>query len=156
MMELTGIIGNKKIIMKFNYKTIHIGSLIKDRSEELNIESSRICNFLKCTEREILNMYEQENMDTYMLLRWSKLLDYDFFRIYSQHILLYSPQQQEIKKAESQISKLPIFRKNIYTKDLIEYILEALTSGKKTKQEIIDDYRIPKTTLYKWIAKHQK
>ena len=66
-----------------NFKNIHIGQMIEKRVTESGIEISRICNFFKCNEEDINQMYLQENLSTDVLLKWSKLLEYDFFRIYS-------------------------------------------------------------------------
>lgn len=49
---------------------------------------------------------------------------------------------------------MPQFRKNIYTKEIIYFILEIIQTGEKTKKQVIEDYNIPKTTLYKWIEKY--
>lgn len=87
-----------------NFKTINIGTLINQRVTESGIEMSRICNFLKCSEEEIKEMYAQKNLPTDILLKWSKLLDYDFFRIYTQHLILYSPPSSDVK-SEKQIRK---------------------------------------------------
>ena len=106
-----------------NFKSIHIGNLIQQSVEEQQIELSRICNFLNCKEDEILNMYHQDSLDTNVLLRWSKLLKYDFFRMYSQHLILYSPAALLKKKKEI---GLPSFRKNIYTKEIKDFILELI------------------------------
>ncbi|PXW15217.1 MULTISPECIES: transposase [Chryseobacterium] len=133
------------------YKNINIGELIKKRVQYLGIHSDRICSFMKISEKEIENMYHDKNIDTDILLKWSKLLEYDFFRIYSQHLILYAP-QTSVKK-HSLKEGLPKFRKNIYTKELIDFILDLIKSGKKTRSEIINEYQIPKTTLYKWITK---
>ena len=133
------------------YKNINIGELIKKRVQYLGINSDRICSFMKINEKEIEEMYHHNNMDTDVLLKWSKLLEYDFFRLYSQHLILYAP-QTAVKK-QTLKEGLPQFRKNIYTKELIDFILDLIKSEKKTKTEIIVEYRIPKTTLYKWIAK---
>lgn len=141
--------------MKF--KNIHIGSIIHQRVTEYGIEISRICNFFKCQEEEIKEMYAAESLNSELLLRWSKLLGYDFFRVYSQHLILYSPQVNINTVAPgNQKLQSPQFRKNIYTKELIDFILELLESKEKTKQQIINEYKIPKTTLYKWIDKYKK
>ncbi len=42
-------------------------------------------------------MYKQKNLDTEMLLKWSKLLEYDFLRIYSQHLILCLLQKRKNK-----------------------------------------------------------
>lgn len=140
-----------------NLKDIHIGSFIKKRVTECNINMSRICNFLNCDEVLINEMYLSESLDSYYLLKWSKLLEYDFFRLYSQHLILYSP-QASIQSNQSKIEKtsLPQFRKNIYTKEIVDFVIEMIDTKKKTKTQVIKEYKIPKTTLYKWIAKYRK
>lgn len=138
-----------------NFKNIHIGVMIEKRVKENQIDIVRICNFLKCSEEEVLQNYSSESIDSELLLKWSKLLQYDFFRIYSQHILLFSASPFSSKEtAKTNKSALPQFRKNIYTKEIIDFILDSLRTGEKTKKQILDDYGIPKTTLYKWINKY--
>lgn len=124
---------------------------------ESKMETSRICNFLNCSEEAIKQMYEAKSLDAEILLRWSKLLKYDFFRIYNQHLILYAPQgntDHNISRSNEKISLLPQFKKNIYTKELIDFILERLSGGEMTKLQVINEYKIPKTTLYKWIDKY--
>ncbi|RXM50558.1 MULTISPECIES: transposase [unclassified Chryseobacterium] len=140
--------------MSSNFKNIHIGQFIHLRVQENGIDLYRICNFMKCTEPEIFEMYSQEHLPTNILLRWSKILEYDFFRLYSQHLILYAPPSASIK--EYTPSKLPQFRKNIYTKEMIDFILEVIEKEEKTKRQITDEYGIPYTTVCKWIAKHNK
>lgn len=132
--------------------------MIKQSVTESGIELSRICNFLKCSENEIQNMYQGYSIDTETLLKWSKLLEYDFFRLYSQHLILYAPPaaDEKIKGQNGRKTILPQFRKNIYTKEIIDFILHRIDSKEMTKNEIMERYRIPKTTLYKWIAKHRE
>lgn len=74
-----------------NFKTIHIGILINQLVTETGIEISHICNFMKCDEQDILETYAKENLPTDILLKWSKLLEYDFFRLYTQYLILYAP-----------------------------------------------------------------
>lgn len=136
-------------------KNIHIGNMIEKRVQETNIDSSRICKFLQCEEQDLENMYASKSIDSYILLRWSKLLEYDFFRIYSQHLLFYLPNQKDMKDKSKETS-LPQFRKKIYTKETIDFILDSLKSGEKTKRQIMEGYRIPKTTLYQWVNKYNK
>ena len=136
------------------YKELHVGSLIQRRAIECEVEMSRICNFLNCSESDILRMYQSKSLPTDIVLRWSKLLEYDFFRIYTQHLILYAPPAGQSKERIK--SSLPKFRKNIYTKEVIEFVLELLEKEEKTKGEILQEYNIPKTTLYKWIDKYRK
>ncbi|WP_315941749.1 hypothetical protein [Chryseobacterium paludis] len=99
-------------------------------------------------------MFKEESISVDILLKWCKLLEYDFFRIYSQHLIMYSP-PASINYNKS-TSKLPSFRKNIYTKEIIEFILNLMATEQKTKKQIIEEYNIPKTTLYKWLIKHSE
>lgn len=137
-----------------NFKNIHIGTLINQAVTESRIAMSRICNFMKCNEEEINQMYLQENLPTDILLKWSKLLKYDFFRLYSQHLIFYAPPSSEEKTNTKPKTILPQFRKNIYTKEIIDFILEQVSSGEMTKTQVMEKYKIPKTTLYKWISKY--
>ncbi len=139
-----------------NYKNIHIGALIKQRVEETGLCTSRIGNFFKCTDDEVAQMYLKIDLSTDILLKWSKLLEYDFFRVYSHHLILYSPSTNINKDSTSIKSKMPQFRKNIYTTEIIQYIIEEIETGKMTKNEVMERYRIPKTTLYKWLSKYKK
>lgn len=134
-----------------NFKDIHIGELIKKRVNECEIELSRICNFLQATPTEVELMFTEKSLNAEVLLRWSKLLKYDFFRIYSHHLILYSPPTSN-KQNKSNV--LPHFHKNVYTKEIINFILEQIRNNVKTKQEVITEYNIPKATLYKWLEKY--
>ncbi|SEH29794.1 transposase [Chryseobacterium culicis] len=135
-----------------NFKNIQIGKMIEIKVKEREIEISRISNFLHCKEEAISKMYKAKSLDTELLLKWSKLLEYDFFRIYCQHLILYAPPSSEVKNIKT---KLPRFRKNIYTREIINYIIEQINSGAMSKTDVIELYRIPKTTLYKWLDKYK-
>jgi hypothetical protein len=137
-----------------NYKNISIGILINQLVTERGVEIPRICNFFKCTEEQVKDMYTQKSIDTELLLKWSKLLEYDFFRLYSQHLILYAPPSVEKFINPEKKSLLPQFRKRIYTKEIIDFIMEQIESGEMTQTEVVEKYRIPKTTLHKWISKH--
>ncbi len=138
-----------------NFKDIHIGSFIRQRVTEKEVKIIHICNCMKCTEEEIERMYSASSLDSYILLKWSKLLEYDFFRLYSQHLILYAPPAADEKTKSLRVTSLPQFRKNIYTKEVIDFILEQVTTGEMSKTHVIERYRIPKTTLYKWISKYR-
>lgn len=137
-----------------DFKEIHIGKLLQNKVEEEKIEISRICRFFNLPERDIDEMYDSISLDINIILKWSKLLEYDFFRLYSQHLILYAPKGNG--KLNNLKSSLPIFRKNIYTTEIIDFILTEIKKGEKTKQEIVTEYKIPKATLHKWIQKYQK
>ncbi|GAB0157927.1 hypothetical protein CHRYSEOSP005_32220 [Chryseobacterium sp. Alg-005] len=143
--------------MELNFKHIHLGNLIKQKVDEIQLDHTRICKFLHCNEIELQQMFSAESLDSDIILKWSKLLEYDLFRIYSQHLILFSPpQKRQLDKRDiSWKSSLPVFKKNIYTIEIIEFILEMINTGAKTKAQIIDEYNIPKTTLHRWMVKYQ-
>ena len=133
-----------------------MGSLIKTRVEEYKMDLSRIISVLNLEPETVEEMYQSESLDSEMLLRWSKLLEYDFFRIYTQHLILYSPASGTLlrSKAHKDIPKIPQFRKSIYSKEIIFFIVEMIKSGEKTTAQIISEYNIPKTTLMRWLYKY--
>ena len=139
-----------------NFKSIHIGILINKAVTESGTEMSRICNFFKCSTDDISEMMNAKSIDTETLLKWCKLLEYDFFRIYTQHLILYAPTSAKAENTKKQKPVLPRFSKNIYTKEVIDFILEQIQNKEMTKVQIIERYNIPKTTLYKWISKYKK
>src|ERR1700750_3253191 len=120
-----------------DFKNIHIGQLIHQRVLESEIDIYRICKFLNCSEDEINAMYTSKSLDSEVLLRWSKILEYDFFRIYTQHLIWYAPALVKNQSVVKQESELPKFRKNIYTKEIIDFILDLIESGEKTRNQII-------------------
>lgn len=139
-----------------NFKDIHIGQFVEKLVSETNLERSRISSSLHCSDEDIEKLYQSKSLDTDVVLCLSKLLEYDLFRIYSQHLILYSPPKRvgNHQKQEKK-TQLPQFRKNIYTKEVIDFILTLISTGKMTKHQVISEYRIPKTTLYKWISKYK-
>lgn len=137
-----------------NFKYINIGTLIKLKIIENNMEMKTICYYFGLKEAEIEEMLKQESLSSEVLLKWCKLLKYDFFRIYSQHLLLFSPVQKK-DNDQKEILKEHQFRKHIYTEEIIGFILTQLRNGKITRERILNDYRIPKVTLYKWLTKYK-
>ncbi|KFE99999.1 transposase [Chryseobacterium formosense] len=135
------------------YKNIHIGKYIKEMVDHKNIPIERICNFLGKDEEFVENVYESQSIGTDILLRWSKLLEYDFFRLYSSHLILYAPPAAANKNTTPKSDTTPQFRKNIYTQEIKDFILNRIESGEMTQAEVIKEYSIPKSTLHRWIQK---
>ncbi|MFL9832404.1 transposase [Chryseobacterium terrae] len=143
-------------MVKLDYKNIHIGNLIQQGVDESKIEIGRLCKFMNCTEKEIEDMYEATDLPTNILLKWCKILEYDFFRIYSQHLILFAATKQKpsVKNGKENKSSLPNYRKNLYTKEIINFVIELVRTEKKTKAQIMREYQIPKNTLLKWLEKY--
>ncbi|MCW3169094.1 transposase [Chryseobacterium sp. 09-1422] len=136
------------------YKVIHIGQSIKELVDHNEITIERICNFLGKDEEFVENVYASKSIDTDILLRWSKLLEYDFFRLYSSHLILYAP-PSAVNKRKEKSDKAPQFRKNIYTQEIKDFILKQIESGEMTQADVIKEYSIPKSTLHRWLQKKQ-
>ncbi len=134
------------------YKEIHIGKFIKEMVKENEVPMERICNFLNKDEEFIEKVYSSASIDTDLLLRWSKLLEYDFFRLYSSHLILYAP-PSAVNKNHKKSEKIPYFRKNIYTQEIKDFIMRRISSGEMTHSEAIKEYSIPKSTLHRWFQK---
>lgn len=137
-----------------DYRNIHIGKLIKQRMQECEVDAERAARFLDVGEDEIEPMFENKNIESSLLLRWSKLLQYDFFRIYSQHLILYSPQDPNKVNRKPKDSMLPVFKKNIYTYEVIMYLIGLVSEGKKTYNQLQKEYNIPATTMARWTKKY--
>lgn len=135
-----------------NIKNIHIGSLVRSKVEEYQISIERISRFLNSTEDEVESMYHAKSMDTDVLLKWCKLLKFDFFRFYTGHLILYAPQAR-IDNVFTQKENTLVFRKSIYTQEVKDFILDKIKTGKMTANDVVKRYKIPKTTLYKWMKK---
>lgn len=135
-----------------NLKNIHIGSLIQCKVEELNIPVERISKFLDCEEKDIKEIFQQKQINTDILLRWCKLLEFDFFRIYTGHLILYSP-PSKVNKTLRKKENILVFRKNIYTEEIKNFIIRKVITEQMTANEVISRYKIPKTTLFKWLKK---
>lgn len=137
-------------------KNIHIGQYVEARMKELKLDENRVCRFLNVDSKALNKLIKQESVDTKHLLGLSKILQYDFFRLYSQHLIFYSPLSADAPEISGkEKTNLPRFRKNIYTQELIEFVISQIHNKNKSIKQIVEEYRIPKTTLYKWLSKHK-
>lgn len=140
--------------MSPNFKNIYIGRMIQQRMEECGISVERAAKFLRVREEDVEKVYSQKSVDSLLLLGWSKLLEYDFFRIYSQHLILYSPQDKNKPKRQKTETALPRFKKNIYTHEIIMFLVELVESERKSPRDIQREYNIPSTTILRWVDKY--
>ncbi|MBM3404356.1 MAG: transposase [Bacteroidetes bacterium] len=142
------------------YKSIHIGNLISDRLEEIGMTPEMFAPKINLDMDTFEKLLSSPSIDASLLLILSKRLRYDFFRIYSNHLLLFSPPDnrfmniQEKGSLQKNNNKLPEFRKNTYTPEIIMHLLQKVKNGEMLPAEIIHRYHIPKTTLYRWIRKY--
>jgi len=136
-----------------NLKNIHIGQIIQAKVAEQGTKTSRILNYFDCDQETINKMYETESIDTQILLGWCKLLKFDFFRLFVAHLQLHAA--IAVTNGERKVVK-PVgeFRKNVYSKEIITFLITEVKNGKMTIGEVITKYNIPRTTIYNWMRKY--
>ena len=87
--------------MKTDFKDIRIGQFIAKRVQECDMDNVRICNFFRCSQEEVEEMYKKQDLCTELLLKWSKLLSYDFSG-YILSILYCIRHRKEVRKKMNQ------------------------------------------------------
>lgn len=63
---------------------MRIGEKVEARAKELRIGPTELARKIKTTKQNIYHIYKRESIDTELLMRLSKVLDYDFFQYYSE------------------------------------------------------------------------
>jgi hypothetical protein len=137
-----------------NLKNIHIGQIIQSKVKDQAVKTARLTKYFDCDEEEINKMYQAESIDTNLLLGWSKLLKTDFFRFYVGHLTMYHAIKVNAgnKKIERQVGE---FRKNVYSKEIIDFILQQMKDKNLSISQVMTKYNIPKTTIHRWVRKQK-
>ncbi len=65
---------------------IHIGEIIKQVMKDQGRSPSWLAKQLGCERANIYDIYKRQYIDTCLLQKMSKLLNYDFFLLYSDHL----------------------------------------------------------------------
>ncbi|MBR1448690.1 MAG: XRE family transcriptional regulator [Prevotella sp.] len=65
---------------------IHIGQCIRRQVEEQGKTSVWLARELGCHRTNLYKIYDKRTLDTGILLRISRILHYDFFRLYSDSL----------------------------------------------------------------------
>ena len=66
---------------------IHIGEAIRKQVEEQGRTSVWLARELGCHRTNLYKIYDKRTIDTCVLLRISRILNYDFFKLYSGEII---------------------------------------------------------------------
>lgn len=69
-----------------NKKNIDIGQHIKEQLERQGKTTVWLARQLGCHRTNLYKIYEKRTIDTGILLRISKIMEYDFFHLYSDEI----------------------------------------------------------------------
>jgi len=138
-------------------RNVHIGSIINQVIQEKDINMNEIRIKMGCSTRTLNKMLHSNTMDSLVLLKWSKVLRYDFFRLYSSHLMLHHGISNTLSKKTENVEIEGIqIRKNVYTKELIEFLVNKVRNNEMNSSQVITQYGIPKTTFYKWLQKYPK
>lgn len=136
-----------------NLREIHIGNVLTEYIEQEGIKHNDIIRKLKITKNKLSSTLSSKSIDTDDLLKWSKFLNVDLFRLYSGHLILHHG-ISGIKPQKKEKSDKLIIRKNVYTFEIKKFIIDQIKNNEISIPMAISKYNIPKTTLYKWIRQY--
>jgi Helix-turn-helix domain len=137
-----------------NLKNIHIGQIIHAKVEDQSMTQKRILNYFDCDEQDLHNMYNSKSLDTDLLLKWCKLLKVDLFRMFVAHLAMYHAVTINKSKVKQERG-VGEFRKNVYSVEVRNFVLQQVKNGNMSITDIISKYNIPRTTIYTWIRKNR-
>ena len=108
---------------------MHIGSEIKKIVIEKNISITELANKLGRTRALMYDIYERQSIDTELLLKLSKILNFNFFSLYvnSSHLIEKSLFNENMKNKELEIKNLKSILKTkeseiLYMKKIIKLL----------------------------------
>lgn len=133
------------------YRDIHIGNFIKQSIVDQSIELTTIQLFFDYTASKIEKIYSSESIPTHELMKWCIFLRTDFFRLYSGHLMLHRGISGKPKIKKEKTGEVIKIRKNMYTQEIKQFIVEQIRNKDIKVKEAIIRYNIPKTTIYKWL-----
>jgi len=94
-------------------QNIHIGSIIEKKLREKSIIITEFADKIGCTRSNVNDIFTRKSIDTELLIRISKALEYDFIRnIYYGEELSY-PISISIKTEEDLLKKLNLLEEFI-------------------------------------------
>lgn len=62
---------------------IHVGEKIKARAKESRIGSTELAKLINTSKQNIYGIYKRESIDTDLLQKFCKVLNYDFFTLFT-------------------------------------------------------------------------
>ena len=65
---------------------IHIGKLIKEKMVERGMTVVLMAKYLSCSRGNVYKIFDKYSIDTESLMKISKVLDFDFFGLYSEYL----------------------------------------------------------------------
>lgn len=84
---------------------IHIGEKIKSQAKELRIGTTELAKSINTSKQNIYGIFKRESIDTALLQKFCKVLNYDFFTLFVNHKLPPNMESTEsIKKGKAYTS----------------------------------------------------
>ncbi len=83
---------------------MHIGEKIKVQAKELRIGTTELAKLINTSKQNIYGIFKRESIDTALLEKFCKVLNYDFFTFFINHKLPPNLENNEEKKGKSYIS----------------------------------------------------
>lgn len=65
---------------------LHIGEIIRQKMLEQHVSVVYLARHLSCSRNNVYKLLSKYSLDTEVLMKISKLLNYDFFYLYSEEI----------------------------------------------------------------------
>lgn len=116
---------------------MRIGEKIKERAEELRIGPTELGRMIKTSKQNVYSIFERDSIDTLLLQKLSKALDFDFFSFYYSNTTfsVNSPPEEYVRTNKSATEKENALRKEL--KELREKyeLLKALYEA-KTQEKV--------------------
>ncbi len=115
---------------------MRIGEKVAARAKELRIGPTELARRIKSSKQNVYNIFQRRSIDTDLLARLSKVLDYDFFQFYHSADTAYEarPPYGKSKKqlsTEAELAALKKEHQSLREKyEMLKELYEAKT-GKK-------------------------
>ena len=95
---------------------LHIGQIIRQKVDEKGIKISQLSHRLNYTRRNIYDIFDRESVDSKLLAKISKILDYDFVTEYNTNtecVAVISTNLLKIKELELDNDIKVLFYKSV-------------------------------------------
>ena len=100
----------------YNMK-IHIGKQIQRKCVERKIGTTEFAKNINTTKQNVYAIFKRESIDTSLLLKISKVLRYDFFKVYNDQLNI-----DELASLTSEQKIIIQDKEIIYLKQLVEVL----------------------------------
>lgn len=79
---------------------IHLGREIHEKVLNSNLTKKQIMTYFRCSDSKVNSMYHSEHMKSDLIMKWSILLDFDFFQFFSSSFIKYKKYNKKYDKKD--------------------------------------------------------